>query len=95
LAAELKKVVKFALMNPASDETRTKERESLPLRVWRFYYEGFRQMTVGKTLWLIILVKLFIFFVVMRLLFFPDILKRDFDSDEERAAHVRHELTTR
>ena len=52
-------------------------------------------MTVGKTLWLIILVKLFIFFVVMRLLFFPDILKRDFDSDEERAAHVRHELTTR
>lgn len=82
-------------MNPVSEERGAKERECLPLRIWRFYYEGFRQMTVGKTLWLIILVKLFIFFVVMRLLFFPDILKRDFDSDEERAAHVRHELTTR
>lgn len=63
--------------------------------VWMFYYTGFKEMTVGKTLWLIILVKLFIFFVVMKFLFFPDFLSTNFDSDEERAAHVRHELTTR
>ena len=61
--------------------------------VWTFYYEGFRSMTVGKTLWAIILIKLFIFFVVMKLLFFPDLLSRDFDNDRDRAAHVRHELT--
>lgn len=60
--------------------------------VWLFYYDGFRRMTVGKTLWLIILIKLFIFFVVMKLLFFPNLLQRDFDNDEERAAHVRNEL---
>lgn len=61
-------------------------------RVWSLYYDGFREMTVGKTLWLIILIKVFIFFVVMKLLFFPDILSRDFDSDEQRADHVRNEL---
>lgn len=64
----------------------------LPRRVWSFYYEGFRNMTVGKTLWIIILVKLFIFFVVMKMLFFPNILKRDYDNDEDRADHVRTEL---
>lgn len=63
--------------------------------VWMFYYTGFKEMTVGKTLWLIILVKLFIFFVVMKFLFFPNFLSTNFNSDEERAAHVRHELTTR
>lgn len=61
-------------------------------RVWDLYYDGFRSMTIGKTLWMIILVKLFIFFVIMKMLFFPNILKRDYDNDEERAEHVRSEL---
>ena len=64
-------------------------------RVWDLYYDGFRSMTVGKTLWLIILVKLFIFFVVMKMLFFPNLLKKNFDTDEERAEHVRNELIKR
>lgn len=64
-------------------------------KLWMFYYDGFREMTVGKTLWLIILLKLFIFFVVMKLLFFPNILSRDFNSDEDRAQHVRNELLDR
>ena len=68
---------------------------SLPKRIWKFYYEGFRGMTVGKTLWIIILVKLFIFFVIMKMLFFPNILKRDYSTDEERADHVRNELISR
>lgn len=65
---------------------------SLPKRVWLLYYDGFKSMTVGKTLWIIILLKLFIFFVVMKLLFFPNVLKKNFDTDEERADHVRTEL---
>ena len=55
-----------------------------------FLYES-----VGKTLWAIILIKLFIFFVVIKMLFFPNLLQRDFDSDEERANHVRQELISR
>ena len=64
-------------------------------RVWDLYYDGFRSMTIGKTLWMIILIKLFIFFVVMKMLFFPNLLKKNFDTDEERADHVRNELIKR
>ena len=65
---------------------------SFSKRVWDLYYNGFKNMTVGKTLWMIIFIKLFIFFVIMKMLFFPNILKRDFSTDEERADHVRNEL---
>lgn len=64
-------------------------------KVWSLYYDGFRSMTVGKTLWIIILAKLFLFFVVIKLLFFPNLLQKNFDSDEERADHVRKELIRR
>lgn len=61
--------------------------------VVRFYVDGFRSMTVGRTLWAIILLKLFVFFVILKLLFFPNLLKRDYDNDRDRASHVRSELT--
>jgi hypothetical protein len=57
-----------------------------------FYYEGFRNMTVGKTLWAIILIKLFILFVILRMFFFKDFLKTNFKTDEERRNHVIEEL---
>jgi len=34
------------------------------IKIFRFYYDGFRGMTVGKKLWIIILIKLFVFFAV-------------------------------
>lgn len=58
-----------------------------------FYYDGFRSMTWGRTLWRIILIKLFIMFAILRLFFFPDLLKRDFSSDQERSQHVLEQLT--
>ncbi|MDO4165752.1 MAG: DUF4492 domain-containing protein [Bacteroides sp.] len=42
--------------------------------IWHFYRDGFRGMTWGRTLWVIILVKLFIMFFVLRLFFFPRFL---------------------
>jgi hypothetical protein len=62
-------------------------------KVFRFYYDGFRSMTWGRKLWGIILLKLFIMFAVLRLFFFPDILKRDFETDKERGDHVIEQLT--
>lgn len=64
-------------------------------KIWLLYYDGFRNMTVGKALWVIILLKLFVLFVVIRLIFFPDLLQRDYDNDRDRAEHVRQELTSR
>ncbi|MDE5568493.1 MAG: DUF4492 domain-containing protein [Muribaculaceae bacterium] len=57
-----------------------------------FYVEGFRNMTIGRSLWAIILIKLFIMFAVIKLFFFPNKLSSDYDSDEQRADAVRTEL---
>lgn len=64
-------------------------------KIWDLYYDGFKNMTVGKSLWVLILLKLFIFFVVIKWLFFPNILKENYNDDKERAEAVRTELTTR
>lgn len=56
-----------------------------------FYVDGFRSMTVGRTLWCIILVKLFILFAVLKLFFFPDFLAGR--SERERSAYVLDELS--
>lgn len=61
-------------------------------RIWRFYFDGFRQMTLGRYLWALILIKVAILFLVFKLFFFPDRLERDYDSDAERARAVRHHL---
>ncbi|MCM1355879.1 MAG: DUF4492 domain-containing protein [Staphylococcus sp.] len=68
---------------------------SLPVRIARFYIDGFRSMTVGKKLWILILIKLFIIFFVFKLFFFPDILSRDYDDDTQRAEAVRTSLLNR
>ena len=67
------------------------KRESFPYRVFRLYYDGFRSMTLGKTLWAIILIKLFIIFVVLKLFFFPDFLKTHAEKGGE-ADYVANEL---
>ena len=64
-------------------------------RAFHLYYDGFRSMTVGKTLWLIIGIKLFIFFVIIKMLFFPDFLGPKCDNDQEKTEYVRHQLTDR
>ena len=63
------------------------------IRIFNFYYEGFRSMTVGRKLWLIIFIKLFIFFIIMKLIFFPDFLNTKFKTDQERSDYVLEQLT--
>ena len=65
----------------------------LPYRIFMFYVDGFRSMTVGKTLWLIIGIKLFIMFAILRLFFFPNFLKSNFDNDSERSEYVIEQFT--
>ncbi len=75
------------------EENKSLGKSNILLRIVRFYIEGFRAMTLGKTLWAIILIKLFILFFILRLFFFPNILQKDFDTDEERANAVIENLT--
>ena len=63
-------------------------------RAFRLYYDGFRSMTLGRTLWLIIGIKLFVIFIVLKLFFFPNFLKQHAEKGGE-ADYVATELTNR
>ena len=63
-------------------------------KVCDLYYDGFRNMTVGKTLWIVIAVKLFIIFVVLKVFFFPNFLSSHADEGQE-ADFVANELSER
>jgi hypothetical protein len=64
-------------------------------RIFRFYYDGFKNMTIGKNLWIIILIKLFIIFAVFRLFFFPDFLNERFNKQDDKSDYVIEELTNK
>ena len=61
--------------------------------IFQFYSQGFRGMTIGKKLWLIIIIKLILMFLVLKIFFFPDFLKTHFKTDAERSNYVIEQLT--
>ena len=71
------------------------EKKGFWARVLDLYVDGFRSMTLGKTLWLIIGIKLFVFFVIIKILFFPNFLSSKSDTDEGKAEYVREQLVNR
>ena len=68
-------------------------KDNLLRRIWFFYVYGFKSMTIGKTLWLIILIKLFIMFFILKLFFFPNFLKGK--TEEQKQEYVSEELINR
>ena len=50
-------------------------KENFIKRIIRFYVDGFKNMTIGKTLWAIIIIKLLVIFLVLKLFFFPNYIK--------------------
>jgi len=61
--------------------------------IFQFYYQGFKNMTVGKKLWAIIIIKLIIMFLILKVFFFPNFLKTNFKTDEERSNYGIKQLT--
>ena len=47
-----------------------------------FYLDGFRNMTWGRPLWIVIFLKLFILFFVLRLFFFKPVLSGKTESEK-------------
>ena len=64
------------LKNERMDEFEGKGKKHWLIRVYQFYLSGFKAMRLGRLLWVIILIKLFVLFFVLRLFFFPDFLGR-------------------
>ena len=63
-------------------------------RAFDLYWDGFRSMRLGKTLWAIILIKLFIMFVILKVFFFHNFLKEHAPAGEE-SSYVAGELIDR
>ena len=66
-------------------------KDNFLMKVFHLYYDGFKSMKLGRTLWAIILIKLFIIFVVLKLFFFPNFLKQHANGNE--AEYVATQLT--
>jgi uncharacterized membrane protein len=67
---------------------------SLLNSLFHFYYDGFRNMSGwGRKVWIIIIIKLFIMFAILRIFFFQDFLHKNYSTDKERSEHVLNQLT--
>ena len=58
-------------------------KKSLLYRIFDLYYDGVRNMTLGRTLWTVILIKLVVIFAVLKVFFFPDYLKEHSEKGHE------------
>ena len=59
--------------------------------VWELYRDGFRNMTWGRPLWLLILLKIFILFAILRVFFFKPAMAGM--SDGQKSETVGERLT--
>lgn len=76
-----------------NDNDSDQQHRTLMGRVADLYIDGFRNMTVGRTLWVLIILKIILLVFVFKLIFFPDMLQRDYDTNADRAQAVRSSLT--
>lgn len=70
------------------------KKSSFLYKAFDLYYEGFRSMTLGKTLWTVIIIKLIIIFVVIKLFFFPNYISANTEEGHE-ADFVSQEVMSR
>ena len=61
--------------------------------LFNFYYKGFRGMSWwGNRVWVIILIKLFIIFIILKIFFFRDFLGKKYANDEQKSEYVLDQL---
>lgn len=70
------------------------KRDGFLYRTFDLYYEGFRNMTLGRTLWAVILVKLFVIFAILKFFFLPNYIDHHAEEGKE-ADFVASEILSR
>ena len=46
----------------------------------------------GRKVWIVLIVKLFIIYAILRVLFFPDFLGKKFENNTQRSEYVRNQI---
>ena len=60
--------------------------------IFRFYYDGFRNMSVGKTLWKIILIKLAVILLFLNYFVHDKNFKTEYKTTDEKVNFVYENL---
>ena len=60
------------------------------LNIWNFYRDGFKNMTWGRPLWVLIFLKVIILFAVLRAFFFQPVLAGK--TEDQKIEHVGYQL---
>lgn len=60
----------------------------------KFYIDGFKNLEkLGIKLWVVILIKLFIMFVILKIFFFQDFLDKKFDNEKDKSEYILKQIT--
>jgi len=63
-------------------------------KLFILYKEGLKgQSKLGRRLWILVAIKLVIMFAILKVFFFPNFLKSNFDTDEEKSEYIINQLT--
>lgn len=73
------------------------EKKSFWRRAWEMYRDGFKNLSkTGRQLWLLILIKLFIMFAILRAFLFPNFLNQKTDGSEDaKGEYVTEQFVNR
>ena len=62
-------------------------------KFFRLYYDGFKSMKIGKTLWTVIAIKVILLYGVLKFFVFDENLKSLYPKEEEKIHFVLDNLT--
>lgn len=68
---------------------------NIPTQKFNFFVmfrDGFKAMTLGRTLWLLVIIKLIVMFLILKPVFFPNFLNSRFDNTKDKSDYVIEEL---
>lgn len=68
------------------------EERTTKFNFFTMFRDGFKSMTLGKTLWTIVIIKLIIMFLILRPIFFPNFLSSKFDDNQSKSDYVSEQL---
>ena len=63
------------------------------LRIFKFYIDGFKSLTIGKTLWKIIIIKLIVIITLLNFYIYAKSLNSEYKTTKEKINFVYKNIT--